>query len=184
MHSYALIPVIGAATLPFGLVATLVFGVPLYIAVPVAILVMLFPVFGSRWILMLRGWRTPGDLQQYKWGCDRPLWTVALKPRPQVEQYFVTEALMGHLPPKAEVYEWYGRDVVRAFRRARDVNIQVSGPFPDVALTAIAKAGIHDFNSVFDILESNPNQTTEDAIAIAIAVKEGIPIEYVRAMMH
>lgn len=135
-------------------------------------------VYGGMAILLLRGWRSRADRAQYRRGLDTSPWAVALKPKVQVERFLANSALMGHRPVSDEVYAWYGDDALAAHRAAYRVK-WCHGHFPEDVLTAIADAGIRDYESVMTHLD---RLDLPDAIAMSIALREGIPFEYAKAM--
>lgn len=135
-------------------------------------------VNGGMAVLMIRGWRTPADREQYALGLDGSPWTVALKSKNTVERFLANSALMGHRPVSNEVYAWYGDDALAAHRAAYRVK-WCHGHFPEDVLTAIADAGIRDYESVMVHLD---RLDIPDAIAMSIALREGIPFEYAKAL--
>lgn len=156
-----------------------VLGAPLiFIGALVLALGIYALVYGGMAVLMIRGWRTPADRAQYRRGLDTSPWAVALKPKAQVERFLANSALMGHRPVSDEVYAWYGDDALAAHRAAYRVK-WCHGHFPEDVLTAIADAGIRDYESVMTHLD---RLDLPDAISMSIALREGIPFEYAKAL--
>lgn len=173
-----------SAVLSLGLLAiagmvSVALNVPLiFISALCVILGIYVAAYGGMAVLILRGWRSRADLTQYRLGLDKSPWTIALKSKAKVERFLANQALMGHRPVSDEVYAWYGDDALAAHRAAYRVK-WCHGHFPEDVLTAIADAGIRDYESVMTHLD---RLDLPDAIAMSIALREGIPFEYAKAM--
>lgn len=173
-----------SAVLSLGLLAiagmlSAVLNAPLIFTAALSIILGIYiAAYGGMAVLLLRGWRSHADLAQYRLGLDKSPWTVALKSKAKVERFLANQALMGHRPVPDEVYAWYGDDALAAHRAAHEVNWYHSH-FPEDVLTAIADAGIRDYESVMVHLD---RLDIPDAIAMSIALREGIPFEYAKAL--